>query len=915
MRRPSFVRVLRAALPAELRRWLFDPSVAELAVAAASRRSGRGTSKLRLVGLYLQCWLIGLRAALRTTVGFSVSGLRQHATQLSPSPPDSESFMQSVLQDARYSFRALRASRGFSVVAILTLALGIGVNIAIFAIVDTMMFRPMPGVRDGHELAFVMGRDGDTPTLMNTSYPNYEDLREADTGFVDLLAYSWRVVGMSAAGSTAERALAQVVTANYFSVQGTRISPGRDFTPEEGLPDVPAPVLVLAHSHWQTRFGADPATIGSTIEVNGVPFTVVGVAPPEYVGIESMLAVQMYIPIGALPALSPATTASLRSRTSPQFRVLGRMASDVDSAQVQEAVEVVAGQLRADFPKANRDRQLTVVEERAARPDPSSGGQFAQIAVIFGLLVGMVLLIACANVANLMLARATGRDSEVAVRAALGAGRWRIIRQIAIESLMLGLGGAALGILLATWATETLRGVVASWQIGMPLQLPAQTDLRAIGFGTVVAVIASLIAGTLPALQITGGDLTLGLRPGSRGVSAGGARQRMRGTLVVAQVAVSLVLVIVAGLFLRSMTRVLDAGLGFETDERLYVSFDPSVVGYGRAEGLALHDELLAATRALPGVVAAGLANSEPFGSRTGFAATLPERDATDEEDPGVMTVGWQVSPGYLDAIGTRLLRGRDIAPSDTADGPLVAIVNEVMATSMWPGEDAVGKRFVMPSSGQAYEVIGIAEQGKYMLVWEEPQKAFYQPAAQSYPSTPTLVVHAQGDPMMQVEPIRQLLHRLAPTVPVFGVMTAEESLRSSLGLMLISLATGLVGVFGVLGLILATIGLYGVVAYAVGLRSREFGVRIALGADTKSVLRLVMRQSLVMSSVGIVVGSLLALAVGRLMSTLLIGVSPADPLVFGVAIFTVVATAAAASLIPAWRATRVDPVNALRGE
>ena len=913
MSRPVFVRALRAALPDGLRRWLFDPSMAELADEAASRQHGGRTSRVRIVGLWLHCWLIGLRAALRAVMAFLRPGRR--ATRLPTASPDSESFMQSVLQDVRYSFRALRASGGFAAIAILTLALGIGVNTAIFTIVDMMMFRPMPGVQNSDELAFVMARDGDTPFFMNLTYPNYEDLRAADTGFADLLAYSWRVVGLGTAGSAAERAFAQVVSANYFGLQGVAISPGRDFTPEEGLVDVPAPVLMLAHNYWQTRFGGDPEVVGSTIELNGIPFTVVGVASPEYVGIESMLAIQIYIPTGALPALSPTATGALRSRTGSHFRVMGRLAEGASLPQVQEAVDVVAGQLRADFPEANGDQQLTLIGERAARPDPSAGGQFAQIAVIFGVLVGMVLLIACANVANLMLARATSRDSEVAVRSALGAGRWRIVRQIAIESMMLGLGGAVLGILLAVWATETLRGVVASWQIGMSLQLPLQTDLRAVVFGTAVAVLASLIAGIVPALQITGGDLTLGLRQGSRSVSAGGSRQRLRGALVIAQVAVSLILIVAAGLFLRSLSSVRDAGLGFETEGRLYVSIDPGVVGYERTRGLALQEELLAGTLALPGVRAAGLVNSTPFGSGTGFTGTLPEREAAGDEEPGTMTVRWQVSPGYLDAIGTRLLRGRDVAVSDSEDMPAVAIVNELMAENMWPGEDAIGKRFVTPASGTVYEVIGVAEQGKYMLIWEEPTMAFYEPTTQRYQSTPTLVLHAEGDPLALAEPVRQLLQRLAPTVPVFDVMTAEANLRDGRGLMLIRLATGLVGAFGVLGLTLATIGLYGVVAYAVGQRLREFGVRIALGADTGSVLRLVVRHGLLMSGVGVAVGATLALGVGRMMSTLLIGVSPADPLVFGVAIVTVVATAAAASLIPAWRATRVDPVNALRGQ
>ena len=907
----SLIRFLRSVLPDDLRRWVFDPSLAELTARAAARGPGHSPGPVRVLGLWLQCWAVGVRSVLRRAV--AVLRRPQQSPQFSLPPQDSESVMQSILQDVRYSFRALRASGGFAAVAILTLALGIGVNTTIFGIVDLMMFRPIPAVEDSHQLAFVMARDGDAPFLMNLSYPNYQDLRAADTGFSDLLAYTWRIVGLSTDGSVAERAFAQVVTANYFELQGMTIRHGRNFTEDEGLVDVPAPVLVLAHDYWLRRFGGAADVVGTTVEVNGVAFTVIGVAPDGYVGIESMLAVQFYVPIGALPALSPANVDMLTARGRSPFRVLGRVPDEVGRPQLQEAVEVAGAQLRADFPQANANQQLAIVDERAARPDPSAGGMFSQIAVIFGLLVGMVLLIACANVANLMLARATGRDAEVAVRAALGAGRWRIVRQIVIESVMLGLGGAGLGILLASWSTHTLRGVVAGWQIDAPVQLLVQTDLRAIVFGTTVAVLASVIAGLVPALQITRGDLTMGLRQGSRTVSAGGARQRLRGVLVAAQVAVSLVLIVATGLFLRSLEGVRESGLGFETDDRLYASFDPSIVGYSPADGLALYEELLESANALPGVRIAGLANSTPFGSGTGFVGTLAESEVTGDPDPGAMSVSWQVSPGYLEANGTRLLRGRDVAPTDTLATPLVAVINELMAAELWPDTDPIGQRFVNPASGATYEVIGVAEQGKYMLIWESPTRAFYAPVAQSYANSPTLVLHAEGDPLALADPVRELLKRLAPTVPVYGVMTAEVNLRDGRGLMLIRLAAGLVAAFGFLGLALATIGLYGVVAYAVGQRLREFGVRIALGADTRSVLRLVVRHGLLMAGVGVVLGTLLAVGVGRLLSTMLVGVSPTDPLTFGVSIATVLATAVIASLVPAWRATRVDPVNALR--
>ncbi len=529
------------------------------------------------------------------------------------------------------------------------------------------------------------------------------------------------------------------------------------------------------------------------------------------------------------------------------------------------------------------------------------------------MLVALVFMIACTNVANLMLARATGRAREIAVRSALGAGRARVLRQLATESALLGLAGSAAGVIIAIWSAATLRSVVSSWQLEMPIRLPLHIDLRVIAFGLVIAVTAGLLAGLLPAMRASRGDLGAGLNDGARGASAGRQRQRARRVLVVAQVAVSVVLLVAAGLFVRSLQNARGVPLGFETEDRLLFSFDPSVVGVDATEVQELHRQLLARARALPGVIAAGITNSPAFSPRSTFTDTLDEESASLGEH-GVLTPYFSVSTGYFEAAGVRLLRGRALDDRDTADSASVALVNEFMAEQLWPGEDPIGRRFV-DGAARSREVVGVVQQGKYAFVWEDPMRAFFIPLAQTYPDAATLVVHATGDTLGLADPLRRELSELAPTVPVFGVVTMAAHLRDGRALMLVRLASGLVTAFGLLGIALATVGLYGVIAYSVTQRVREFGVRIAIGAAPGSVLSMVLRQGFVLAVIGSVLGVLLAIAAGRLVAPLLVEVSATDPLTFGAGVAFALATATVASFVPAWRATRVDPMVALRDE
>ncbi len=896
-------RTLRRALPQPWREWLFDPSFVEIEERAAAVQ--RAPSWLRLIALWLQCWWVGLRAAVRPSP--------RTATYSVPNSSRSRP-RQSVLQDFRYAYRSLRAAPGFVLVVVATLALGAGVNTAIFGVVDLLVLRPLAGVEDGAELGFVMAEVPDTGFFLGLSYPVFENLREDLEGFDDLLAYSYQVVSLGTGGGSADRTFGHAVSANYFDVLGAPMAHGRGFAADEGLVDSPAAVLVLDHGYWADRFNADPAVVGSSVEINGVPFTIVGVAPEEYLGLESMLSTQVYFPIGGLVALSTANTTWLQAPGSNAFRVVGRLSDDVTTEQASASLAAADARLHELYPQATDDQTLALVMEQSARPDPSAGGQFAGVAAIFLALVALVLTIACANVANLMLARGSGRGREIAVRSALGAGRLRVVRQLAAESALLGLAGGAVGLLVAFWAVATLRSVVASWQIEMPVRLPLEFDIRSVVFGLGVAVVAGLLAGVIPALRTSSGDLTLGLNEGARGASAGRGRLLMRSSLVVAQVAVSVVLIVAAGLFLRSLNNARNSQLGFETDGRLYVSFDPQVVGMSREAGIELQLALTQRAGALPGVTAAGIIDSPPFSPRNGMSEIFDEETAALGTERGTLAARFFVSPDYLAAAGTRLVRGRNVQPTDNRDSPLVALVNEAMASTLWPDSEAVGGRFV-DGAGRTVEVVGVVEQGKYTIIWEEPRPAFFMPMLQLYPGSSTLVLHSAGDPLDQAAPVRAILAELAPSVPVFGVITAEAHLRDGRALMLVRLASGLVAAFGLLGVALATVGLYGVISYSVSARIREFGVRVALGAAPRSVLQMVLRQGLLLSGFGAAIGALLAFGLGRMLSQLLIDVSAADPLALGGGVALVLAVATAACLVPAWRATRVDPIVALRDE
>ena len=917
-----FAASLRRWLPTSARTRVFDPAHEELRARHIDSATGGFRAHVDLLALWFDCWRLALTSRSSRGAEQTPVAVRHNKSRLAPphggNRPSPERFartniMQTLLNEFRYAARALRASPGFTAIAVITLGIGIGINAAIFSVVDTFLFRDLQGIDQPDEIIWVMTRTEQMSLLLNQSFPNYLDLRETNQVFESMVAYGPASVGISREDGGADRMMVASTSDNFFEALGVDAAEGRMFTAAEVETEGAPAVMVLSHDTWLSRFGGNRDLVGRTLDVNGVPVTLAGVADPEFLGIETMLGVEAYMPTTTIQQVSPGTSA-VGTRRAGGFRVLGRLADGVSIGEAQQAMDVLAAELERDFPIDNEDLAIALLPEKQGRPDPSVGGGFAGIATVFMGMVGLVLAIACANVASIVLARSMGRDKEFAIRSAIGASRSRLFAQLASESLILGVSGGLVGVALAAWGTAGVRGIVAQWQISIPLRLPISVDLRLALFSVALAMLSALVAGALPALRGVRTDLSAVLNEGGRGSSAGPARQRLRRLIVVGQVAVSVVLLIVAGLFIRSVQNARNADLGFRVDNHLLVNVDPGLVDY-TGEPLSLwYDELLDRARALPAVRSAALTSSMPFGIRLGFSNIFAE--GRDPEAALEFSPFFRVSPDYLETAQTRLLQGRDLTTADRADSVSVALVNEQMAKLYWPDEDPLGKRFsTTGDDGPWLEVVGVVENGKYMLIWEAPGPAVFTPFAQSVPGTATLLLHTEGNPLLAATEVRQLVAELDARVPMFDVRDGASFLQYGRALMGVRLASTLVTAFGLVGIALAAIGLYGVIAYSVSQRTREFGVRVAMGAATGSLMRLVLRQGLMWMLPGALLGLVAAFAVSRLVANLLVGTSPTDPIAYLGGGLVVVLIAIAASLVPALRAARVDPAEALRSE
>jgi len=824
-------------------------------------------------------------------------------------------YIENFFQDVLYGLRMLAKNAGFTTIAIVTLALGIGVNTAIFSVLNGWLLRPLP-VRAPEQI-MVLGSQG--PGSSNFSYPALEDFRRQATEFSDLFAYANAGAGLSFNGNASEFAYS-AVTGNYFSALGLKPALGRLFVPGEGEKPGEEGLLVLGYSFWQKRFGGDPGIVGKQVRLNGNPVTVSGVTPEGFHGTFFAFDMDGYLALSTAMSMGQDASGFWTDRHRRPLTVLGRLKPGIRLRQAQSSVDVIADRLATQFPATDKGVTVRVIPERMARPAPFVTSFVPIIAGLFLVLPALVLLLACMNVANILLARATVRQREMAIRAAVGASRGRLIRQMLTESLLLAFLGGIGGLVLGKWAiaaSGSMLHSVTTTTSNFGFRLDCSLDWRVFVYALGAAVFTGILVGVWPALRASRADVNAGLREGGRSDPAGVGRHGLRSVLVVAQVAGSLMLLIVAGLFVRSLQRAEHMYLGFDPDHVLNVTLDPHQIGYDETRAKTFYRELEHRIRALPVVQSASLASNVPLGmpSPSGPVYVEGYSLAGGQQPP---TISYDsIDPAYFETMRIPLLRGRTFADSDNEMARPVAIVNQTMAKRLWPNEDPVGKRFsVKGAAGPFIEIVGLARDGQSMwMLSPDRQPYFYVPLAQNYHSGLSLQVRTAVPPESLIVGVQEEIRKLAPDLPVIDCRTMQQGIHGLSGLFVFRLAASLAAVMGILGLTLAVVGVYGVVSFVVTQRTHEFGIRIALGAERSDILKLALRQGLGLVVAGVFAGLLSAWALTRVMVKLLMGVSATDPMTYAIVVILLSAVALAASYIPARRATKVDPMVALRYE
>jgi len=817
--------------------------------------------------------------------------------------------MDALWQDVRLGLRALLKTPLFTAAVVLTLGLGIGANAAVFSIVNRLLLRPLP-VRDPGALQVLTVAHEGNQSPHNVSWLDYVDYK-ANPVFQDLAAYDIGFVGLST-DQRAERIAVSYVTSNFFSMLGLSPAVGRLLQPSEGSQPGADAVIVLGHSYWRRRFNDDPTVAGRRVIVNGQPYTIAGVVPEAFQGVYALVEFDAYIPLTMLP--TDQYRDMIAKRDEHSLHVIGRLAPGVSRVQAQAAIDVQASQLEAKYPDTNKSVHARIIPERQARPEANNADAMPAVAGIFLVLVALVLLVACVNVINLLMVRATVRQRELAVRAALGAARRRLIQQLLTESLLLALFGGIAGAILGRWAIGLLSRIQLPGDL--PFRFDFSFDWRVFGYIAAVAIAAGVLVGILPALRASKTELNAILREGGRGSSEGGNRQHVRSVLVVGQVAVSLVLLVAAGLFVRSAMNAATVDLGFDPANVMNASVDVAQQGYDEVRGRAFYDELLRRAKQLPGVESASLAYSVPLGYYN--VSAYLEIEGQPQSDKARRPFGGYnvISPEYQQTMRMKMIKGRFITTDDNERSRLVGIINEYMANRFWTSQDPIGRRFRSPELGNQWiEVVGVVHDGKPVGLFSNPQPYFYVPLAQQYRSLRVLQLRTAGDPTTLASAVQREIRVLDPDLPVFDVTTMERMLDGPNGFLLLRMGALFGGTMGFLGLALALVGIYGVVSYAASQRTQEIGVRMALGAARADILRLVLGRGLLLVGIGVVLGLVAAAAVSRMVSSLLFGISAVDPVTFVVVPLLLAGMALLASYLPAVRATRIDPAAALRGE
>src|SRR5262245_22812673 len=840
--------------------------------------------------------------------------IREHFPLFSVCSP----VFEKLFADVRYALRWLRRSPGFTLIAIASLAIGIGFNTTLFTLVDALLFRPLP-VERPHELVDVYTTGGDGDTYATSSYPDFLDFKAQNQVFSYMLGYSPSIAAVKLSDRS-RLAMGEVVTGNYFQMLGVKARLGRTLTPDDDKPGAPR-AAVISYRAWNREYGANPSAVGETIRIHNQPYTIVGVLPAEFIGMVPLIAPEVWTPLAYVDDVepggiisnvpSPTGNTRLERRGMRWMFVKGRLKPGVTIDQAAANLRLIGRQLQTSYMATNKDRDLAVIATSDVKIHPIADRMLLPIALGLMIVVGLVLLIACANVASMLLARASGRQKEIGVRLAIGASRGRIIQQLLSESAVMAILGAAAGVALAWVLTRLAMSI--RLPIPIPLSFALRIDSRVLAFTAGVTFIASMVAGLAPALKATRPNLVTELKGDVTATQAGGRRWTLRDGLVVLQIAVTLVLLVAAGLLTRSLVAAQQLGIGFKSDGLAVISTDMNMVGYDDTRAKAFYDRALERVRAIPGVESAALAERVPFSiNYNRNLVFLPDRHGPN--DKGVVIDVARVAPEYFTALGVSILQGRNFAPTDTPTSPGVAIVNESMARKYWPNQNAIGKRLrTIKYDGKEFEVVGITADYKVSTVGESNTPYIHYAVSQRPDPAEQILARTHGDAGALLNTMRQELLGLEPNM----LFLDNQTMNAQVAATLLPAKAGAmsVSVVGVVAMALASIGLYGVIAYAVARRTREIGIRMALGAKPGAVVRMVGGQGVSIAAVGVGIGALVALGAAKAIAGALYDVSFIDPIAWTASIATLFLVAAVANFIPARRASAVDPSIALRAE
>jgi len=824
--------------------------------------------------------------------------------------------MDTLWKDLRFAVRVLRKSPGFAAVVILSLALGIGANTAIFSIVNAYLLRPMPVDDPERLLAIYVSVPNGGNNIEGFSYPQWKDFRKQDTGLSEIVGSTGLPLSMTD-GEKPELIWGEIVTGNYFSGLGVHPVAGRGFLPEEDENPGEKPVCVLNYNFWQRRFHGDPEIAGKTIKLEGHTFTIVGVAPRGFIGTVLFNFIpDVWVPVAMQKAIAPNAGDYINARGNRWMNVRARLKPGVSSRQAEAALNLAAVRLAEEYPTTDAGLKVhTMAGGTRTQPWLFLTGIIPATTLIMGVVVALVLLIACANVANLMLARSAGRVREMAIRVAVGAGRVRLVRQLLTESVLLSLAGGGLGIALAVWFGSMLTQFYPSLDFQTSdLDYETRMDPKIFLFTALLSVAAAILFGLLPALRASKVDQAAAIKGEQGSMHAGRFRIGSGNVLVMVQVALSCVLLVCGGLFLRSMRFAQNVDIGFYRTGISLFSINVDLQGYDAEKATRFERTMLDRLRTIPGVDAVAFAYPLPLDAYGGPGPVYPEGWTPRSDREQNIAGHSRVSSGYFETMGTQIVAGRAIDERDTAASKPVAVVNETMAQRYWGStEKALGRRFAQSKGGDLYEVVGVTKNGKYFSFGEPGFSYIFTAISQDYFGQVEVLLRSKQDIAALMPVVRAEMNKLDPALPLFGVRTMPQFLNRTVSIY--ELGASLVGTFAITALLLAAVGIYGVLHFTVARRTKEIGIRMALGARYGQVLRMVLERSLLWVGGGLAIGVALALLARPITGQMVAGISGSDPLTICAVVAVFAAIVVAACVIPARRAARVDPIQALRHE